>query len=331
MSKSALVRLKAFLANRPEGGAIVGVVALFVFFSLGTEHFLAVKSFRSMLTLAAYWGIAAGGVTLLMISGEFDLSVGSMLGLSAMGVALMVNAGLPSPIAVVMMLIVCVAFGLLQGLAVVKLGIPSFIITLGGMLLFRAITYLIHLVVVQGDYVRVPQDDAFYQILSYRFESGFNITPLWFLGITVILYLILHWTRFGNWIFATGGNKLAAIQSGVPVNRVKVILFGLTSGLACLAGIFEMTRFPSVGPQGGKLLEMYLIAMVVMGGTRLIGGYGSVVGTVFGLAMMAMMKNGLSLMGVSAYWYNAVVGIIILIAVIVNVNSQRRALGVGHE
>jgi simple sugar transport system permease protein len=177
----------------------------------------------------------------------------------------------------------------------------------------------------------VKQDDPFFQIFSYRFENVFSISVIWFVVVAVILGFILHRSRFGNWIFATGGNKQAAIQAGVPVDRVKVILFGLTAGLAGLAGIIQMTQFSMVGAMRGQLEEMYLIAMVVIGATRLSGGYGSVVGVVFGVFMMAIIQNGLSLMGVTAHWYKAVVGLVLLIAVIINVNSQKRAMGGKNE
>jgi simple sugar transport system permease protein len=327
MSKSTLVRFRKFLVTRPEGGVLVAVLAMYVGFSLGSEHFMAIRSTISMLTLSAEWGIAALGVALLMIGGEFDLSVGSVWGLSSLIATLMVTAGVASPIAVVIVLIGAVVIGLVQGLAVVKLGIPSFIITLGSMMSLRGIIY----VTTSGSYVQVPRGDAFFQIFSFRFENRFNVTALWFLGVAIIVFLILHRTRFGNWIFATGGNKLAAIQAGVPVDRVKLILFGLSSGLASLAGIIQMTRFPVTEAQRGQLVEMFLIAMVVMGGTRLSGGYGSVVGVVLGVFLMAIIQNGLSLMGVPGYWYQGIVGIVILFAVTVNINSQKRAMGVRNE
>ena len=323
MLKSTLIRFRKFLATRPEGGALVAVLAVYVGFSLGSEHFMSTRSTISMLTLSAEWGIVALGVALLMISGEFDLSVGSVWGLSSLMATLMVNAGVASPIAVVIVLIGAVAFGLGQGLAVVKLGVPSFIITLGTMVSLRGIIYL----TTSGNYVTVPRGDAFFQIFSFRFENRFNVTAFWFLGVAILVFLILHRTRFGNWIFATGGNKQAAIQAGVPVDRVKLILFGLTSGLASLAGIIQMTRFPITEAQRGQLVEMFLIAMVVMGGTRLAGGYGSVDGVVLGVFLMAIIQNGLSLMGVPGYWYQGIVGIVILVAVTVNVSAQNRALG----
>ena len=327
MSKSILDRLRGLFTKHPEVGAGVVTLMLFILFAWWGENFLSVYSLNTMLFVVAEWGIIALGVTLLMIAGEFDISVGSVLALCGVLAIFMLNAGLPPPIAVVMTLIIGVAIGLLNGLAVVKLGVPSFIVTLAGMMFWRGVI----LVTTEAFPVSPDHKSAFFDIFSYRFDNGFNVSVLWFVVVAVILGFILHRTRFGNWIFATGGNKLAAIQAGVPVNRVKLIVFSLTAGLAGLAGIIEMSRFAQVGPQRGLLVEMYTIAIVVIGGTRLAGGYGSVVGTVLGLILMAITKNGLSLMGVPGYWFDGCVGAVILIAVIINTNAQRRVLGVSHE
>ena len=162
MSKSSLARFKDFLANRPEGGAFIGIVALLVFFSLGTEHFLTLKSFGSMLTMMAIWGIVAMGVTLLMIAGEFDISVGSVLALCGVLAILMLNTGLPPTIAVVMTIIIGVAIGLLHGLAVIKLGVPSFIVTLAGMMFWRGVI----LVTTEAFPVSPDHKSAFFDIFS---------------------------------------------------------------------------------------------------------------------------------------------------------------------
>ena len=327
MSKSISDRLRGLFTKYPEAGACVATLVLFILFAWWGENFLSVYSLNTMLFVVAEWGIIALGFTLLMIAGEFDISVGSVLALCGVLAIFMLNAGLPPLIAVVMTIIIGVAIGLLHGLAVVKLGVPSFIVTLAGMMFWRGIV----LVITDGFPVSPDHKSAFFDIFSYRFDNGFNVSVFWFVVVAVILGFILHRTRFGNWIFATGGNKLAAIQAGVPVNRVKLILFGLTAGLAGLAGIIQMTQFSMVGAMRGQLEEMYLIAMVVIGATRFSGGYGSVLGVTFGVFIMAIIQNGLSLMGVTAYWYKAVVGLVILIAVIINVNAQRRALGGKNE
>ena len=328
VEESALARLRAFLVSRPEAGAVVATVVVFVVFSLWTEHFLTDQSLISVTTLSGTAGIVAIGVTLLMIGGEFDLSVGSIWGLSAVFVPSMMSDGIPSWIAVVLMLTAAVAIGVLHGAIVVKIGIPSFIVTLAGLMFWRGVVF-----VSTGGFPRfdVEVDDAFFQIFSYKFANGVPISIVWLLGLVVILTLMLQRTRFGNWIFATGGNKLAARQSGVPVDRVKVMLFGLTSGLAALGGIMQMTTTSTVAIQRGFGVELEAIAATVIGGTLLFGGYGSVVGTVLGVLMLAMIQNGLILVGISGYWFEGFLGLLILITVMINTAAQRRALGVRGE
>ena len=327
MSKSISDRLRGLFTKHPEVGAGVVTLMLFILFAWWGENFLSVYSLNTMLFVVAEWGIIALGVTLLMIAGEFDISVGSVLALCGVLAIFMLNAGLPPPIAVVMTLIIGVAIGLLNGLAVVKLGVPSFIVTLAGMMFWRGVI----LVTTEAFPVSPDHKSAFFDIFSYRFDNGFNVSVLWFVVVAVILGFILHRTRFGNWIFATGGNKLAAIQAGVPVNRVKLILFGLTGGLASLAGIIQMSRFNSVDPLRGELLEFRASAACVIGGTFLMGGYGSILGTVFGVLMVGIIRLGLVLTGAPTLLFDAFLGGLIVIAVIINTMAQRRALGVRDE
>ena len=335
MPKSISVRLSGLFTKHPEAAAGLATLVMFGLFSWWGTNFLTIYSVNIMLVILAEWGIVALGFTLLMISGEFDLSVGSVLALSGILVMFMVNAGLPVPIAVVIMLILGVAIGLLNGLIVVKLGIPSFIVTLAAMLFWRGVI----LVITKGfpvsfnldrstaTHVQVP----FLEIFSYRFENGFNISVLWSIGVAVMLTLILQRTRFGNWIFATGGNKLAAIQAGVPVNRVKLILFGLTAGLASLAGIIQMSRLGDVDPLRAELIELRAIAAIVVGGTLLFGGYGSILGTVFGVLLIGIVGQGLVMAGVPGTLFEGFLGVLIVVGVIINTMAQRRALGVSGK
>jgi len=284
---------------------------------------LVTSSLNSMLTLITEYGIVGLGVTLLMIGGEFNLSVGSVWGLSAALAILMVNAGVPAWISVIVVLIAGTVIGLLQGLVVVKMGIPSFIVTLVGMMFCRGLV----LVSTQASVVTMVDGSNFFRIFSYTFGDEISVSTFWFIGTAVILGLILHRTQFGNWIFATGGNKVAARKSGVPVDRVKLTLFGLSSGLASLGGIVQLSRFGSVDALRGETIEFYVIAMAVIGGCRLLGGYGSILGTVLGAIMLAMIRNGLVLAEVPSYWFNAFLGFTILVAVIINTTARRRAIG----
>jgi simple sugar transport system permease protein len=327
LPKSISDRLTGLVTKFPEAGAGLATLVMFGLFSWWGTNFLTVYSLNTMLFVVAEWGIIALGFTLLMIAGEFDISVGSVLAVCGVLAIFMLNAGLPAPIAVVMTLIIGVAIGLLHGLAVIKLGVPSFIVTLAAMLFWRGIV----LVITGAFPVEPTHEPAFFEIFSYRFENGFNVSVLWFFGVAVMLALILHRTHFGNWIFATGGNKLAAIEAGVPVNRVKMILFGLTSGLASLAGIIQMSRFGSVDPLRGDFVEFKAIAAIVVGGTLLMGGYGSILGTVFGVLLIGIIGLGLVLAQVPSILFEGFLGGLIVIGVIINTMVQRRALGVRGE
>jgi simple sugar transport system permease protein len=332
LKKSISDHLRGLFTKHPEAGAGLATLVVFGIFSWWGENFLSVYSVNTMLFVVAEWGIIALGFTLLMISGEFDLSVGSVLALCGVLAIVMLDVGLPPLIAVVMTLIIGVAIGLLHGFIVTKLAVPSFIVTLAAMMFWRGVVLVITdgFPIALGGLMATEKPD-FFQIFSYRFENAFSISVIWFVVVAVMLGFILHRTRFGNWIFATGGNKLAAIQAGVPVNRVKLMLFGLTSGLASLAGIIQMTRYGSVDPLRGELLELRAIAAIVVGGTLLMGGYGSILGTVFGVLLIAIVRQGLVLTQAPQMLFESFVGLLIVIAVIINTMAQRRALGVRDE
>jgi simple sugar transport system permease protein len=303
------------LAARPAAGAAVATVAVFALFSVWADNFLTTESLATTLTLSAELGIVAMAVTLLMISGEFDLSVGSVLGVSSLLVPYsMTEYSLPVGLAVVVALAAAVTIGLLQGLVVVYGRIPSFIVTLGGLLLWRSVLQ----VLTEGFSVTVPGDPRLLDFFSYRLGNGFNVSVIWFLVLAVLLSLFLTRTGPGNWIFASGGNERAARSFGVPVDRVRICLFMLTAGAAGLVGVMQAARFTSVDTTRGANLEFEAVAAVVIGGTSLYGGYGSVIGTLLGCLMIGMIRNGLVLAGVSSYWYTGILGLLLVGAVLIN-------------
>ncbi len=309
-------RVSGLLTGRPETGALVATLAVFAVFAVWTgDTFLTRQSAASVLTVAAELAIVAMAVTLLMIAGEFDLSVGSVLGFSSMIVPwLIINQGFPAFLAVLTGLGVAVSIGFLNGLVVITSRIPSFIVTLGALLFWRGVLQ----VITGGFPIVVPREEPVFKVFAYRFESGFTVSVLWFVALAAVLAAVLTMTRAGNWIFASGGNERAARSMGVPVDRVRLLLFMLTAGAAGLAGIVQLGRFSSVDALRGTGLELDAIAAAVIGGTRLNGGYGSVIGTALGCLMVGMIRNGLTLAGVESYWYNAIIGLLIVVAVIVN-------------
>jgi len=273
------------------------------------------ESVTSLFLVAAELGIVAMGITLLMIAGEFDLSVGSVLGASAVAVPYLVaNAGVPTALAVVFAMVFALLIGAIHATIVLYGKIASFIVTLGGLLFWRSLVHL----VTQGFPVAVDRADPVFWLFSHRFNSGWNMSFAWLVIVGVVLSFVLAHTMFGNWIFATGGNERAARTIGVPVARVKLVLFMLASFLAFLAGLIQTGRFASVDANRGSNMELEAIAAAVIGGTSLRGGVGSVFGTILGVLTVAIIRHGLALGGMTSYIYSGVIGLLIVVAVLFN-------------
>jgi simple sugar transport system permease protein len=321
-----VAQLARDLRGRPEAGAFVAAAALFVFFSLWADQFLTTDSLASTLAIAAELGIVAMAVTLLMIAGEFDLSVGSVLGFSSVVVAyVMVNADIPAVPAVAIGLVTAALVGLLNGVLVVGLRIPSFIVTLGALMFWRGVVS----VITKGFPITVPETSVL-EPFSHRFASGLNVSAFWFAALVLGLAFLLGRSGFGNWVLASGGNERAARGLGVPVDRVRILLFVLTAVSAGLVGIMQAGRFGSVDANRGEGLELEAIAAAVIGGARLTGGFGSVIGTALGCLMVGMIRNGLALAGVASYWYTAIIGLLVIVAVVVNQTAGRTRPRVGE-
>jgi simple sugar transport system permease protein len=306
---------------RLETGALLSALTVALIFSFWTRNFLSIESITSILIVTSEMAILATAVTLLMIAGEFDLSVGSVLGVSSVAVPLLiVNCHFEAVPALFAAVFIALAIGFLHGSLVKQLRIASFIVTLGGLMFWRGVIF----VATQGFPIRVPRaDGSVFSIFSHRFANGFDVSFLWLFAWAIVLNVLLAHTQFGNWIYASGGNERAARAMGVPVDRVRTILFILTAGAACMAGLVQVGRFGSVDATRGQGLELEVIAASVIGGTSLSGGVGSIGGTVLGCLIIGMIRNGLAIAGISSYWYTAVIGLLIVVAVFVNKATER--------
>jgi simple sugar transport system permease protein len=318
-ARRAWAAVRGLLVGRPETGALFGALVMFLFFSIRAEHFLSRNSLADMASVTAELAIIAMGVTLLMIAGHFDLSVGSVLGLSSyFAPYLMIKHGVSPVPAIILAVGSAIVIGAINGALVVVTRIPSFIVTLGTLLIWRSVL----LRVAQGVPLDVPQQKFVFEMFAHRFESGplegYQVSIFWFLGVLLVLTFLLLRTRFGNWIFAAGGNERAARSMGVPVDRVWIILFIVTALCAALTGLIQVGRFNTVEPTRGTGIELQAIAAAVIGGARLNGGYGSVLGAALGASMIAMINEGLVLLRIAGYWLQFAVGLLIIGAVILN-------------
>ena len=309
------------LLARPEAGVVMAAVVIFVFFAIFAPRFLSVIVMSNVLLLSAELGIVAVGVTMLMVAGEFDLSVGSVLGLGAGMVVVWINAGWPVPLAIFTALVVAAGIGTVNGLLVTRLQIHSLIVTLGGLMFYRACV----LAITGGFPIRLDVEFPFLELFNFWW-GPIPGTFLWFVAFIVLFTIIITSTKFGNWVYASGGGRDAANEMGVPVDRVKIMCFACASMLAASAGIIQMSRLNSVDALRGSQLELEAVLAVVVGGALLTGGRGSIVGAALGVVMVSMIKQGLILMGIPAFWFKAGIGVVLILAAYINHRVQQAAL-----
>lgn len=324
------------LLSRPEVGALGGALVVWMLFALvaGDQGFLSLRGTATYLEVAAELGILASVVALLMIAGEFDLSVGSMIGASGMLlVVLSVHAGWNIWLAVVAVFIFAGLAGFFNGVLVVRTGLPSFIVTLATLFAFRGATIALTRLITGRTQLGGLQEASGFNSAEALFASELTlggadwpVSILWWILITAVATWVLLKTRFGNWIFGTGGDAKSAGSVGVPVRRVKVTLFIMTALAASLVGIIQAVTFSGADVLRGELREFFAIIVVVIGGTLLTGGYGSAIGAAIGALIFGMVRQGIVFAGVDADWFQVFLGVMLLIAVLVNHWIRRRAL-----
>lgn len=280
-------------------------------------------------TIAAQVGTIAIGVTFLMISGEFDLSVGSVFLMGNWIFATLINMKLDPILTVIVTATVCTLMGLLNGLITVRLHIPSFITTLGTMMGWRGLVY--YLTEGRPVYIEISgYTQAIMNALSgYVPGTSVRVTAIWLFCATIILSIVLTKTRYGKWTIATGGNLAAARSMGVNTDRVKLINFSVVGLLAGLSGIFTISFYMAVLPDVGTGFELDAICATVLGGTLLVGGYGTIIGTLIGSFLMSEVSSGLILAGAPSYLYVGLTGLILILAVVSNQYVRRRLVRAG--
>jgi len=302
----------------PEFGVIIAFIILLTIFSIFSSKFLTLRNITGILTIVSELGIMAIGVAFLMIAGEFDLSVSSVYALSGFLFVTLSNS-FNSPVAFIITLAIAAFIGFCNGMITLRAHIPSFIATLGMMLFLRGSL----LAVTGGESVSYKSDIIMPTVLTRFMGYGFRPSHIWFVLLTLLFSLVLTNTRYGNWVFATGGNKEVARAMGVNVNKVKVTNFMLSSLMASLSGCIVISRFNIANASFGTGMELEAIASAVIGGTFLTGGYGTIIGVFFGAFLMGMMRTGLVMIGAPAYWYQAFVGAILIIAATINLKLRR--------
>ena len=316
-------RLFKLALQKPELASTLLLVLLIVFFQiLSGAVFLSIDNVRGVLGLLPETALVAVGVTLLMICGEFDLSVGSVFALMPMTMAVLVVAGVPFWLAVLLGLALCAFIGFINGWITIKFDIPSFITTLGMMFMARSMT-----VVVSGGFPpRIKPGQVPSWIFTGFVDDGglIRASVIWFVAIAVLISLLLAKTNFGNWVRATGGFLPAAAAMGIPSGKVKIACFMICSVLAGFAGMIQSLRLNSFLPALGEGMELHAVAAAVIGGTSLMGGIGSIIGGLIGATLIRVIDNGMVMSQIDSNWFKFAIGALTIFAVVGNAWLRRR-------
>ncbi|MCG5077011.1 ABC transporter permease [Paraburkholderia tagetis] len=343
------------LLGRPEFAAISGTVLVFAVFAIGAggSGMFDLDGVMNWSQVAAYLGILSVGACLLMIAGEFDLSIGSMIGFAGMMVAIpTMYLHWPIALSILFAFVGCTALGALNGYLVMRTRLPSFIVTLAFLFILRGLTLALSIMfadrtivsgvgdVAKADYVTnlLFHGTAFKGLfvalahigIGKMLENGQPLVPgvpkviLWWFALVAIGAFTLAKTRYGNWILAVGGDANAAKNVGVPVKRVKVSLFMLTAFCSCLFAVLQVCDIGSAAADRGLQKEFEAIIAAVIGGTLLTGGYGSVIGAAFGALIFGVVQIGITYTNIDSDWFRVFLGVMLLIAVLFNHYVRRR-------
>ncbi len=306
---------------------IVFLLAIFVFWLFSPGHrFLDPRNLAAIAKLTPDLGVVALGVGVLMICGEFDLSVASTLPLCSFIFAQLLIAGIHPFIAFFMVLPCGALLGVINGVLVVRTRLPSFIITLSTMMFWRGVLYLVSGLMPISILQWVPANSPFAQILTGE-VGPVPLQFVWYVVLAIVLGIVLHLSKFGNWLYATGSNEDAARAMGVRVPLVKIVAYMIVGTLCAFAGIMQAARLGSFAATQGIGFELRAIVAVVVGGTSLRGGVGSMLGIALGVFIVQIIDNGLILMQVPVFGINTFIGIAVILFVLLNNLTNRQFAG----
>lgn len=312
------------LLHAREAGVFAALVLLFILGTVLSPSFVQGDNLLSVGQQIAQIGIMAVGATFVIVNGEIDLSVGSIYALAAISTGMLIAAGIAWPLAVLIGLAIGAFAGLLNGLAVVVLGVPSFIVTLGTLSVFRGVTLLISNGAPISLSSSQPGVAEFTLLGQGRLFGVIPMQLIFFAVIAALGVLLLSRSRFGFNTYAVGGNQEAARLVGINVKRVKVGAFVLSGLTAAVAGVLGLSFLSYVQGVTGTGLELTVISAVIIGGAALFGGSGTMLGTVIGVAFIGILQNILNINGISSFWQTVVTGSVIVAAVAADAWQRRR-------
>jgi simple sugar transport system permease protein len=324
------------LLRRPDAGALLGLLAVLVFFSIfGGLNFVSINGgLSSWLNVAGNLGIIAIPLGLLMIAGELDISVGAMVPAGAMMTAVVSgHYGLPIWAGILATLAFGIIVGLVNGFMVVRTAVPSLIVTLGTLFAVQGIVLGMTVLITRSTNVPIKTEGlakaAFgdFTTLGGLFPPGqLQISALWWVLFTAIYIFFYHYSKYGNWIMAMGGDRASARNAGIPTDKVTIILFVLAAVSAAFVGMCQAMLINSATVSGGQSFIFNAIIAVVVGGVLLTGGFGSVVGIFFGTITFAIVNQGIYYTNFDRNWSSLIIGVLLLAAVLMNNTFRTLAL-----
>ncbi len=310
--------LKAIFKYR-EMNILTVLIIVGLFISLFSPYFLTMNNIMGVTRSVSITAIMAIGMTMVIITGGIDLSVGSVMGLSALMTALSFQNGYPTIVAITVGLLVGIVSGLVNGLLITKVNLPPFIATLGTLSIGRGLIYII----TKGFPV-TPDVPAGYSFIGQGYLGFVPLPVIAMLILMVIFTIIMSRTRFGRHVYAIGGNEIASKLSGVKTDMTKILVYVLSGSISAVAGIILFARLSSAEPASGFGAELDVIAASAIGGASLSGGYGSIVGAIIGAALIGVISNGIVLLNINTYAQQAITGLVILIAVSIDMWRSKR-------
>jgi simple sugar transport system permease protein len=316
------------LLRRPEAGALLGLVAVLIFFSIfGGTSFLKIAGMSSWLNVAATLGVIAIPVGLLMIAGELDISVGAMVPAGAMTVSIISgHFGLPIWVGIAATLGFGVLVGLINGLMVVRTAVPSLIVTLGSLFAVQGMVLGLSVFITKSTSVALTTEGLAKMLFGDFVFGQLQVMVIWWLLATAAYVYFIHFSKYGNWVFAMGGDKVSARNAGIPTERLTITLFVLSSTSAAFVGMCQAILYNSAQVAGGQSFIFNSIISVVVGGVLLTGGFGSVIGIFFGTITFAIVTQGIYYTDFDRNWSSLIIGVLLLLAVLMNNTFRRAAL-----
>ena len=308
---------------KPEVSTFIMFIVIMVGFYFANPRFLDERNIRIVMGITPEYIIVAIGIAILMISGEFDLSVGSVFALVPMAIVQLTHQGFNIWLSIALGLSIGIIIGFINGFITLRFGIPSFIATLGMLYIARSLT-TDATAGFPPPFPHVLPNEMF----VYQFEL-FRASLYWSLLVAVILGILLHRSNLGNWIYATGGDVIAASSMGIKTNNIKMFCFILCGFLAGFAGMIQTFRLEAPLPSQGYLLELESIAAAVIGGVSLFGGIGTVIGAMIGAILIRLLESGIIMARIDAEWFRAGLGTLIILSVVFNTYISRRATQIG--